>query len=143
MRKVYLDRGPSTEQGTPGVVQVPSERFACFSIELPWKDNAPGLSCIPAGEYICERYFSRAFHEHLYRVCDVAGRSGVAIHTGNVAGDKEAGYKTHSLGCILFGRKEGILWEQKAVLASRLAVGKFFRLMCRETFKLIIRGHYA
>lgn len=139
MIEAYLHRDPSTEQGTLGVLSVPEKGFACFSIELPWRDNRVSLSCIPAGEYRCERYFSPAFKEYLYRICDVPGRSGVAIHSGNVAGNRDKGYKTHSLGCILLGKRQGQLWGQDAVLLSRLTVGAFFRLMDRKDFKLHIQ----
>lgn len=140
MIQVYLHRNGSTDQGTPGILSAPALGFSCFSLELPWKDNQVGASCIPAGEYECERYFSSTFRQHLYRVCVVPGRSGIAIHSGNVAGDKSHGYKTHSLGCILAGRRRGELWGQTAVLASRLAIGEFFRELDKNPFKLQIKG---
>ena len=139
MIEAYLYREKSTEQGTPGVLSVPEKAFACFSIELPWRDNLVSLSCIPVGEYVCERYFSPSFKQYLYRVCDVPGRSGIAIHSGNVAGNKEKGYKTHSLGCILLGKRLGVLWDQDAILVSRMTIGNFFRLMDTQPFKLQIQ----
>ena len=140
MIRVYIQRETITDQGTPGILSAPALGFSCFSLELPWKDNQVGVSCIPAGEYTCERYFSRTFRQHLYRVCEVPGRSGIALHSGNVAGDKSQGYKTHSLGCILLGRRRGELWDQEAVLASRLAIGEFFRELDRKPFNLQIKG---
>lgn len=140
MITVYLHRGKSTKQGTPGVLSVPVRGFSCFSIELPWRDNRANLSCIPAGEYECVRYFSPAFEQWLYKVRAVEGRSGIAFHSGNVAGAEDKGYKTHSLGCILLGKSRGEMWGQKAVMVSRITVGKFFRLLKEKPFELKITG---
>ena len=137
--KVIIERKEYTEQGTSGVLYSPSIGFFFFFIELPWRDNEKRISCIPTGEYVCERYFSKSFSQYLYRVCDVPNRTGIAFHSGNVAGNTDKGYKTHSLGCILPGKKQGVLWGQKAVLLSRLTIGTFFRLLDKKPFELIIK----
>lgn len=140
MVTVYLYREQSTDQGTPGILLAPALWFSCFTLELPWRDNQVNISCIPAGEYDCLQYFSKAFQQHLYKVQGVAGRSGIAFHSGNVAGATAQGYKTHSLGCILLGKKQGSLWGQKAVLVSRITTKRFFRLLKDEPFELKIIG---
>lgn len=142
MLNAYLHRETSDDQGTFGILAAPELSFACFTIELPWMDNQRNVSCIPNGSYLCRWYFSSSFGQHLYKVCDVPDRSGVAIHSGNVAGDKNKGYRSHSLGCPLLGKRRGILWGQKAVLISRLAVGTFFRFMDKQDFNLHIAGGY-
>lgn len=139
MLTAYLNREQSTMQGTPGILSIPALEFACFTIELPWRENQVNMSCIPAGEYECVRYFSNAFSQWLYKVKNVEGRAGIAFHSGNVAGAEDHGYKTHSLGCILLGKKRGAIWGQKAVLTSRIATGKFFRLLEERPFELQIR----
>lgn len=140
MIDVFLFRREFTDQGTPGILSVPEKTFACFSIELPWRDNQVGISCIPVGEYICEYYYSTSFRQFLYRICNVPDRTGVAVHSGNVAGDKSKGYRSHSLGCLLLGERRGKLWGQEAILLSRFAMGKFSRLMNKNPYKLHIIG---
>jgi len=137
---VYLHREKETMQGTEGILSVPALGFSCFSIELPWRDNQVSMSCIPAGEYECVRYYSNAFKQWLYKVREVEGRSGIAIHSGNVAGAEDKGYKSHSLGCILLGKSRGKLWDQAAVLVSRITVNRFFRLFEQKPFELKIKG---
>lgn len=143
MITVYLNREKQTMQGTQGVLSVPAFGFSCFTLELPWRGNRVNLSCIPAGEYECVRYFSRAFKQWLYKVRGVEGRSGIAIHSGNVAGASDKGYRTHSLGCILLGKSRGQLWGQDAVLVSRVTVSRFFRLFEEKPFELKITGDTA
>jgi len=65
-------------------------------------------------------------------------RGGFRVHSGNYAGDKLIGFKTHSLGCPLLGKKRGYLHGQKAVLISRPAVSDFERIMAGRSSKLII-----
>ena len=40
--------------GTNGDLYLKSEGL-CHTIELPWKENLPGLSCIPEGKYLMTR----------------------------------------------------------------------------------------
>lgn len=72
--------------------------FQCKTIELPWKNNARQISCIPAGTYQVEKTISptkgKCFH-----VKDVPSRDSILIHIGNYA----SGKKVDTLGCILPG----------------------------------------
>jgi hypothetical protein len=64
------------------------------SMELPWKLNKRGVSCIPEGSYKVIRQPSKPGREYEYfRLPDVEGRSGILIHRGTEP--------THSKGCIL------------------------------------------
>lgn len=65
------------------------------TLELPWKDNQPKISCIPEGTYDVERTYSPAFKKDLWLVKNVPGRSGIRIHTAN--------YVSELLGCIAPG----------------------------------------
>jgi len=44
------------------------------------------------------------------------------------------------MGCILLGKKKGLLGGQRAVLNSRLTINRFYRLMSDEKFKLNVIG---
>ncbi|MEO6963328.1 MAG: DUF5675 family protein [Puia sp.] len=55
-----------------------------YSIELPWKDNHAGVSCIPEGRYELVQRWSPRFRRHL-QVMDVAQRKYILIHPANDA----------------------------------------------------------
>jgi len=135
MRIVYLNRFEKSDQGTVGIWSCPEIGFACYLLELPWRNNMRKYSCIPTGEYMCVSRYSKKYGYH-YLITGVDGRTWILLHTGNLAGDVLKGYKTHSLGCLLPGLKLGYLAGQRAVLNSRLAKKKFMRLMNNEPFKL-------
>lgn len=72
--------------------------FQCLTLELPWRNNEPFISCIPEGVYICRLRESSLWSPappFLYEVMGVPGREDVFIHAGNrVANTK---------GCPLVG----------------------------------------
>ncbi len=55
-----------------------------YTIELPWKDNHTGVSCIPEGRYGLAKRFSPKFDWHLALV-NVPGRDLILIHPANNA----------------------------------------------------------
>lgn len=69
--------------GTNGEIRMDGERV-CDAIELPWKDNARNISCIPEGKYPLAKRYSKRFGWHIL-VKDVPGRSGILIHLANNA----------------------------------------------------------
>jgi len=69
-------------------------RFDCWTLELPWRDNQKSISCIPAGLYKCEIYQSPK-NGRVLLIKDVSGRTFIQIHSGN--------YTRQILGCILVG----------------------------------------
>ncbi len=64
----------------------------CSSIELPWHDNKPRVSCIPEGRYELTKRYSQRFGHHLL-VNNVVNRSYILIHAYNDA-------LKESKGCI-------------------------------------------
>lgn len=70
------------------------EDFRCFTLELPYKDNEPNISAVPAGRYRCRKHISPKFGECL-AIDNVLGRSHILIHPGN--------YTSQIQGCILVG----------------------------------------
>ena len=69
--------------GTNGQLLLKGERIS-YTIELPWKNNLPQVSCIPEGRYELEKRFSLKFGAHL-QVMNVPGRELILIHPANVA----------------------------------------------------------
>lgn len=136
MVRIGLRRLQHTDDGTFGVLIGPTG-VICHSIELPWKDNQPHLSCIPTGEYFCVMVNSPRFG-WVYQVMDVEGRTHILIHAGNFAGDTSIGRHTDSLGCILPGMYRGSIQDQHCVLSSRAALSKIHRLLNKQPFTLIV-----
>jgi hypothetical protein len=54
-----------------------------WALELPWRDNARRVSCIPTGRYELVAHESRKFGRCLL-VKDVPGRSGILFHPANL-----------------------------------------------------------
>lgn len=77
------------------------------TLELPWKDNLPKISCIPDGEYEVEKTYSPSFKKQLWLIKNVPNRSGIRIHSAN--------FVSELLGCIAPGlsrydlNKDGII----------------------------------
>ena len=71
------------EEGTNGAL-FNSDRFLCYTIELPWNNNKRNISCIPEGAYDLEPRFSKRFKHHLILKA-VKGRSFILFHPSNDA----------------------------------------------------------
>ncbi len=135
MMNVTISRYESSDQGTFGILVSPG--FHCHTVELPWRDNASNISCVPAGEYICKLRRSPRFGL-TFCLQDVKGRSFVLLHSGNLAGDRAKNWKTHSAGCLLLGKYRGRLSGQKAVMVSRPTLRQFMQIMGKDDFYLTI-----
>jgi len=59
-------------------------RTMMYSIELPWKNNQTGVSCIPEGRYELIKRFNDHFKRHL-EVLNVPQRDYILIHPANDA----------------------------------------------------------
>jgi hypothetical protein len=145
VKTLYITRKPSTDQGTPGYFSFGSRVLRC--IELPWRDNAPGRSCIPPGTYRAELYASPK-HGTVYMLQDVPGRSDVEIHAANFAGDSDLDWKCELLGCIAPAESIGTMentaegqhkgQEQLAGISSRAALAEFMTWAGGEPIEITI-----
>lgn len=138
--KIYITREKTSDYGTEGILYIPDLSFACYTMELPWKDNTPSLSCIPKGHYKLK--FRKQGRRPAYHVQNVPGRSYILIHSGNFAGDTIKGLKSHVEGCILLGRTRAFLGGQKAILQSRPTVREFQNLMAEREAELFITDNF-
>jgi hypothetical protein len=59
-------------------------RLMTYTIELPWKNNQAGASCIPEGNYELTKRWSPKFGRHL-QILNVPGRELILIHPANDA----------------------------------------------------------
>ena len=137
MKTVVLQRLGETAAGTQGVLQ--AEGISCKTLELPWRDNLRQKSCVPPGSYRCHLTSSPKFGQ-AYILTGTEPRSHVLIHSGNFAGDVDAGLKSHVQGCILLGKYFGSIEGQQAILLSRPTVRAFMAHMGGAPFTLLIAG---
>lgn len=100
-----------------------NKNHICYSLELPDKDNAPEISCIPEGIYPYVKFNS----PHLglvLRLENVPGRSLIDAHAANTVLDLH--------GCIGSGLTRGTLViggkVYPAVLSSRAAMVKLLAI---------------
>ena len=123
MQRAILQRQHESDQGTLGLLSG-AGLAPVFVMEPPWRDNARNRSCIPAGLYEVVPHLSPR-HRRCLLVTQVPGRSHILFHAGNLGGDTDRGWKTHTQGCLLPGLRRGRLSvggrSQAAVLASRTA----------------------
>ena len=103
-----------------------SESFA--TLERPWKENARGLSCIPAGEYAMQYTLSNRFKKRLYILLNVPGRDGIRVHAANWPSELE--------GCIALGLHHGV----RRVLQSRIAMDRFHATMAGVPARLKVHA---
>lgn len=80
------------QQQTLGTLSFNNKSFD--TLELPWKDNARRISCIPPGTYKVIKRNSKKYGNHFW-VQGVEGRDMILIHAGN--------FYTQTQGCILVG----------------------------------------
>jgi len=118
VRTVHIERYETGEDGTWGRLWIEgpdvTDSLCLHTVEPPWKDNLPGLSCVPAGGYpLVLGMFHRGGYP-TYEVDGVPGRDGIKFHAANWARELQ--------GCIAPGTGRGILRGRPAVLRSRLAL---------------------
>lgn len=98
-----------------------------FTLEQPWRGNARRVSCIPAGEYLCEMVVSPRFGR-VYGVTGVPERSHILFHAGNTAVDTQ--------GCILVGLAARP--QDNRITQSRIALQRLHEYLQRQPFRLMV-----
>ena len=132
-----LTRLQSDDDGTFGTLSMAG--FSCFTGELPNRDNASNISCIPKGIYECIWTYSPRMKRFTYELKLVAGRTAIRIHSANFMGLDSPPKKKQLNGCITLGQKLGLMDGQKAVLLSAPAIRQFETLMNGQPFMLEIK----
>lgn len=107
-----------------------------YTLELPWKDNAQGRSCIPAGRYGIIWNKSQKFQDRYSKlmplVVGVEKRDGIRIHPGNRTSEIR--------GCILVGTRWALHSPTTAnVYDSRRIYNRLVDITCPNEIQLIIR----
>lgn len=131
-----LIREPSEDVGTFGRLTF-DFGLTVRTLELPWRENARAVSCIPTGRYECVWRHSPRFGD-CYHVLDVPKRSDILIHAGNLAGDVAKGFKSDVQGCILVGTGDGLIDGQRGIIRSRTALFNLHSALREAPFVLEI-----
>ncbi|SHO58776.1 DUF5675 family protein [Vibrio quintilis] len=116
----------------------------CKTIERPWKDNQPGISCVPAGEYDLIPHQSPKFgnvyaldaEQNGVTVFGPSQRTHILMHVANRVDQLE--------GCIAVGMEFGVLKNKHnqnvwAVLDSRTAFDQLMTFLGGQPARLIIK----
>ena len=140
MQRAILRRERQSDQGTLGLLSGPG-LAPTHVMEPPWRGNRRNRSCIPAGLYKVVPHLSPRFRRCLL-VTQVPERSHILFHAGNLGGDVERGWHTHTRGCLLPGLRTGRMTvagrRQTAVLASRPAFRRLLAWAADRPFVLEI-----
>lgn len=106
--------------------------FIAKTMELPDKNNASKISCIPKGTYTCRYTLSPSFQKHTYEILNVPGRAGIRIHSAN--------YASQLLGCVALGSalKDINNDGRQDVVHSGETMEEFEKVMNYEDFELTI-----
>lgn len=136
MKFGVLQRYKTSDQGTFGLLNFST--WNCSTGELPWRNNLPGKSCIPAGTYIANP-FNSPTHGPCYKLTNVPGRTDVELHVGNFCGNTDQGYKSDVLGCIILGSICTEIEGQLAVADSADTYKRFLSLLAGDSLHIEIR----
>ena len=140
MRTAVLQRLETGDHGTLGVLGA-AGLAPVHVMEPPWRENRRNRSCIPEGVYEVVPHVSPRFRSCLL-VWGVPERSRILFHAGNLGGDVERGYHSHTAGCLLPGLRRGRIAVkgrvQAAVLSSRTAFRHLMRWAAGRPFELEI-----
>lgn len=132
MKQVNLIRYYQDDKATLGVLTIVGMQDPIFyTVERPWLDNEPNVSCIPQGVYQCVIHQSSKNGE-VYEVQDVVGRTHIQLHIANTAEQVQ--------GCIGIGNAAGYVKSSKGVRDSILGFSAFKHTMEKQPFELTIRG---
>jgi len=106
----------------------------CITLERPWLNNQPNISCIPKSIYTCKRVVSPKFG-NTFEITGVPGRYGILFHKGNISEDTQ--------GCVILGEYFDTENNINSVKSSGEAFEEFlFRTRDVNIFRLIIQGDY-
>ena len=134
---LLIIRDTFTNDSIIGKLYLNSE-FISHTLELPWKDNARSVSCIPKGVYDCRTRTAKESGSRDYLhllVKDVPNRTYILFHYGNSPSD--------SRGCILTGmmradEPDKILHSRKA---HHLLMDKIIAQDMSEQLELVIKNN--
>lgn len=122
---LLLERFCYHPEGTLGVLTVGKQEF--YTVERPWQNNLPRISCIPEGEYKMGRRKSPKFGWG-WEIKDVPNRTYILFHSANFPDELQ--------GCIAPGM--ALMSDRIAVSQSRNAMKAIEELTSEKECRLTI-----
>lgn len=113
---------------TVGVLTIEGCDVRLYTVELPWKDNLPGLSCVPKGTYqLAPRGWEpgnpKGYDKtRVWELVNVPGRSNILIHVANWARELK--------GCIAPGHVLNL--DQEAMVQKSKEAVDFLREVLKD-----------
>ena len=127
-KHIHIKRIHSSAAGTFGVVLNGHNGIPfCVSLELPYKNNEPNISCIKSGVYEGVRVQSPRFGNTFEVKGNLEGRTHILFHCGNEIGN--------SRGCLLLAENFA---PENRVARSRVAFDEFM-MITKETDYFILQ----
>ena len=123
--ELLLERFCYHPEGTLGVLTVGGVEF--YTVERPWEENLPRISCIPEGEYAMKRRKSPKFGWS-WEVKNVPNRTYILFHSANFPDELQ--------GCIAPGM--ALMSDRIAVARSRDAMKELEELTHEKECSLVI-----
>ena len=96
---LLLERDIYTARSVEGLMYVDGQ-YECSTLERPWLDNQPEISCIPEGTYEVIKTWSGHFNRWMPELSAVPNRSDIRIHPAN--------WPSQLHGCIAVGTVRGL-----------------------------------
>jgi hypothetical protein len=134
---VTIRRDKQQSWGTPGKL-VTANGFVCDTLELPWRGNQRGMSCITPDSYNGWLWQSPTMKRTVVRLENKHGRQDCLVHSGNFAGDtlldidgdsRGGDLVTNVHGCTLVGLGFGMIQNkngdmQQGILHSKVELNE-------------------
>ena len=138
IRELLLRRFRYTDEEILGTLFIFDEKgnviFNCKTLELAYRDNQRGISCVPTGDYFVVKEHSPRFDEYLWELKHVPGRAECKFHVAN--------YFRQLNGCIALGLEHAHIDDDgyADVTSSRQTVDAFHIAMepARQAYLTII-----
>jgi hypothetical protein len=132
MKIATLQRAHHGDDVTLGMLKFQDvEHRPIYTLENPFIDNKPYISCILPDSYVCDKFNGAKFKD-VWQLMGVPDRSHILIHHGNTEADTS--------GCILVGLAAGRLNGQPAVLHSRDAMDLIRDIVGKKSFIIQIKN---
>ena len=118
LRVLRVNYTDTYTQGEAYVYKNGQDVFSCYTIENPWLDNKPYVSCIPTGTYKAFRRTSPS-NGNVIELKDVPNRTFIQFHVANFPEDVK--------GCIGVGlsKEDGAVYESKKAMNEILGFWGF------------------
>lgn len=132
MIEIKLKRFCYGVQGVFGLLSIEHkfDFFQCYTVERPWRDNEPFVSCIPDGRYIVEHMEGLKKPGAEWQLVHVPQRTAIEFHVANTIDDLA--------GCIGLGSALGFVSGKWAVTNSTTATAGFNDFLDGEKQALLI-----